>query len=217
MPPHPPTHPNQKVLSRKTGKPARLGVTLPREVGFRDFWYRRSRRGKILVVVVVGGLSIVLSISACGSDDEAATTATPETTRAEGETRTAQEEPPPDEAQGGECLKVPEEVVRGIETGLTTSGQGRLRNAWMVKSADPEGYLISADIQASGLEGDGDIATWSRTGSDINSGLIFAVDGVAREFSEWGAGANEGSPAADLRDAFRSSPAFEQSRECVAR
>lgn len=105
--------------------------------------------------------------------------------------------------------------MRGIADGLTTRGTGTLRDAWAVKSDDPEGYLISADIQAPGLEGEGDVATWSRSGADLNSGLIFAVDSVAREFSEWGAAINEGSPAADLRDAFRESAAYNASRECM--
>jgi hypothetical protein len=182
----------------------------------RDLWNRRSRRGKILLIVF--GVVIVFSIiGALGnSGDEEATTASPETTLAEGETATAQEEAPSEEAEAGECLTVPVEVVRGIEEGLTTGGVGTLRNARAVKSDDPEGFLISADIQAAGLEGDDDIATWSRTGSDINYGLIFAVDAVAREFSDWGAGINEVSPAADFRDAFQNSPAFQRSRDCVA-
>lgn len=144
-----------------------------------------------------------------------------ETTTASRDTTTSQEaapsDSPPEETEDGECLKVPVELVRGIQEGLTTSGgEGKLRNARAVKSADPEGYLISADIDAPGLEGDDDIATWSREGSDINSGLIFAVDAVAREFSDWGADINEPSPAADLREAFRNSPAFERSRDCVS-
>lgn len=182
----------------------------------RDFWNRRSRRGKILLVVVA--LLIVFSaIGALGdSGEEAGTTAAQETTPTERQTTTAQIEAPPNDAEAEGCLSVPAELVRGIEEGLTTNGEGSLRNARAVKSDDPEGYLISADIQAAGLEGDDDIATWSREGSDINSGLLFAVDSVAREFSDWGADINEPSPAADLRDAFRNSPAFERSRDCVA-
>jgi hypothetical protein len=119
----------------------------------RDFWNRRSRRGKILLVVV--GLLIVFSIIGALGDSgkEAATTAAQETTPAERDTTTAQTVAPPDDAEPDDCLVVPDELVRGIEEGLTTSGQGRLRNARAVRSDDPEGYLISADIQAAGARG----------------------------------------------------------------
>lgn len=177
-----------------------------------DFWNRRSRRGKI-VLVVVGGLIVFSIIGALSDSGEETNTVARETATAPRDTTTSQEEAPsdsPEEAEDGACLSVPGELVRGIEEGLDTFGDGTLRNARAVKSDDPEGYLISADIQAPGLLGDDDIATWSRTGSEINSGLLFAVDGLARELSDWGADINEGSPAADLRDAFHNSPAFQR-------
>lgn len=114
-------------------------------------------------MAVIGGLIVFSIIGALAdSGDEETNTVAREATTAPRDTSTSQEEEPSDspsdEEEDGECLSVPAEIVRGIEEGLTTSGQGTLRNARAVKSDDPEGYLISADIQASGLEGDDDIA-----------------------------------------------------------
>ena len=78
-------------------------------------------------------------------------------------------------------------------------------------------YLVSADIQAPGLEGDGDIATWAVTRSldAAEVGLIFAVDSVSKEFSTWGEAANPGSPVAEWISGLEEDDSFDKSRDCA--
>jgi hypothetical protein len=96
--------------------------------------------------------------------------------------------PPLPPSRDARCVNVPASVVRAIATGLTVEGGGSLRFAQAVKSSDfASVYFVSADIQGSGLEGSDDVGTWA-TNRLALGGLIFAVDGVAQEFSDWGHG-----------------------------
>jgi hypothetical protein len=97
---------------------------------------------------------------------------------------------------------VAKQLVRQIESGLTTDGKGRLRNeAFAVKSNDYEKvWMVAAEIDAPSLQGVGDVGVWG-TNEDpskkTSSGLIIRANGMAAEFSDWGAAAQDGS-AADL-------------------
>lgn len=87
------------------------------------------------------------------------------------------------------CLPVPQDIITSINQGLTIQGGGTFQNAQAVKSTDYKSvYFISGDLQGSGLEGDGDIATFARNGELDGSGMIIAVDAVANEFSDWADG-----------------------------
>jgi hypothetical protein len=181
--------------------------------------------GKVGIVVgaVVVALTFLAVLSSCGGDDtpdtEAAQTtpATEETTETTPATTAAEAD--------SDCLSVPRGMVAGIASGLTTSGRGRLRSAKAAVADTDEDfrgqkttvYLVSADIQAPGLEGDDDIATWSVTDSldPLEAGLIFAVDAVAKEFSTWGEAANPGSPVAERVSSLEDDDAFDTSRDCA--
>jgi hypothetical protein len=99
-----------------------------------------------------------------------------------------------DENAGGaaseRCENVPQGLVNAIASGLTVQGGGTLSHARAVKSDDyRKVYFISADIDGPGLEGSDDVGTWSKSGPvRVGDGLIFAVDAVANEFSDWGDG-----------------------------
>jgi hypothetical protein len=68
-----------------------------------------------------------------------------------------------DQGDGQTCRKAPGALVAAIEEGLTASGGGQLRRAYIVRSDDFEKvYMVAADIQGDGLEGDGDIGVWAR-------------------------------------------------------
>lgn len=115
------------------------------------------------IVVLVGA---VLGITGCGSSSSSS-------------------EAPSDTSR---CLDVPPSIVAAIEEGLTVTGGGSLRLAQAVRSDDfLRVYFISADIQGSGLTATDDVGTWS-TNKLENHGVIFAVDEMAKEFSEWGDG-----------------------------
>jgi hypothetical protein len=61
-----------------------------------------------------------------------------------------------------------------------------LSNMHVVKSDDFESvYFVSGMLRGQGL--DGEVATFA-TNADDGSGLTFAVDGIAQEFSDWGHG-----------------------------
>jgi hypothetical protein len=183
---------------------------------------RRSRKGEVGIVVVA--IAVVLTLpavlSACGGDDMSEGEGAQTTTQAAEESaETTTQEPESD------CLAVPRGTAGAIATGLTTSGRGKLRSAKAAladkdedfRGVDMQVYLVSADIQAPGLEGDGDIATWAVTRSldPTETGLILAVDSIAKEFSTWGEAANPGSPVADWVSSLEDDDGFDTSRDCA--
>jgi hypothetical protein len=85
------------------------------------------------------------------------------------------------------CVAVPPALLKRLERGLTVSGVGRLRRAKAVKSSDfIYLYMVAADIESPGLEGGDDIAVWSTNSLQSGAPIIFAVDGAARAYSQWG-------------------------------
>ena len=83
------------------------------------------------------------------------------------------------------CRRAPRNVLNRIEVGLQVPNGGKLRNAYVVRSADfKKMYIVAADIQGFGMEGKDDIGLWA-TNSLAEGGLTFAVDGFAQDFSDW--------------------------------
>jgi hypothetical protein len=85
------------------------------------------------------------------------------------------------------CERASRELLDAIATGLDVGGgESRLRNGYAVRSGVFEKvYMVAADIQGSGMEGPDDIGVWA-TNSPEAEGVIYAVDAVAQEFSDWG-------------------------------
>ena len=109
----------------------------------------------------------------------------------------------------GRCEKVSNALLNAIAEGLTVSGGGTLREGYAVKSNDfAKVYMVAADIQGTGMEGDGEVGVWATNSLD-GDGLIFAVDGFAKEFSDWGHG--------DTTDAHitQSSDGVDEAKECA--
>ena len=109
-------------------------------------------------------------------------------------------------AVGDRAIRKP----NAIATGLEVEGGAKLRNGFVVRSGDFEKvYVVAADIQGLGLEGGDDVGVWA-TNSPEAEGLIYAVDSVAQEFSDWG--------DADQTDAgiTESSDGVDQARSCAA-
>jgi hypothetical protein len=111
----------------------------------------------------------------------------------------------------GRCELVSSAVLNAIAEGLTVTGGGTLRNGYAVKSDDfSKVYMVAADIQGTGMEGDGEIGVWATNSLD-GAGLIFAVDSFAKEFSDWGHG--------DTTDAniTASSDGVAEAKECASK
>jgi len=146
---------------------------------------------------LLGALLIILIVAGCGGTTD---------------------EP---EAQAPEvvCSTPDPVVVSSIEQGLTMSGAGSLTGA---KSLDvppefqnsagwPE-IFVAADIDGPGMEGSDEIAVWA---TSDGYGPIWAIDEMAREFSDWGTGAQPGSEAREAQDLLRSSEAYDDVRDCA--
>jgi hypothetical protein len=111
----------------------------------------------------------------------------------------------------GRCEKVSSALLNAIAEGLTMSGGGTLREGYAVKSKDfSKVYMVAADIQGTEMEGDNEIGVWATNSLD-GSGLILAVDGLAKEFSDWGHG--------DTTDVniTQSSDGVSEAKECASR
>lgn len=155
---------------------------------------------RVLTVLLTAA---ALAVGACG--EEPAEEATPND-------RQKQAEATPDQAKSAKaaCEKASRKLLDAISTGLEVSGGGgRLSSGHIVKSADFEKvYMVAAEIDGPGLEDKGDVGVWA-TNSKSANGMVFAVDAVAQEFSDWGDG--------DKIDAQidRSSHGVAEAKECA--
>jgi hypothetical protein len=73
-------------------------------------------------------------------------------------------------------------------------------------------WYVSAVIRGPGLGSD-TVGTWATNSLEAGEGLIIAADSIAREFSDWGEAAAEGSPAAEVRGL--ENDGAQESRDCL--
>jgi hypothetical protein len=157
---------------------------------------------------IIASLSALLALAAagCGGDGGA-----PEA-EPEDEATTVEDAEP---AEDSRCLRVSAALKKGIATGLIVEYGGKLGKATAVRSEDFEKvWYVSAVIRGPGLGSD-TVGTWA-TNADPSgppSGLIIAADAIAREWSDWGAAAEEGSPAAEVRGL--ENDGAQESRDCL--
>lgn len=92
----------------------------------------------------------------------------------------------PGTAHAAKCKPVEPELVAAIEAGVKPGLT--LSNVYAVRSKSlAKGWMVSADLDGPGLAGPRDIATWAANKDEAPfTGLIFSVDAVAKEFSDWG-------------------------------
>ncbi|MBA2569297.1 MAG: hypothetical protein H0V11_08125 [Actinobacteria bacterium] len=164
---------------------------------------------------VLCGLAAIVAlgfISACSGGEEdrsAAEQATEERAQnQESATTTSAEQP------SAECKRVPAALVAAIQEGITVRG-AQLHNVYGVRSNDLEhAWYISGDLQGPGLDDNDDIATWAKSGDlKIGGGQLIASNAQARAFSDWGAEAQPGSPAAEA--ASMDNHGAQESQACV--
>jgi hypothetical protein len=147
------------------------------------------------------GVVCLLAVASCGGT---------ETADSDNRTESPQATGPPTTVPG-RCEKVSNAVLNAIAKGLTVTGGGTLRNGYAVKSDDfSKVYMVAADIEGTGMEGNGEVGVWATNSLD-GTGLIFAVDGLAKEFSDWGHG--------DTTDAniTLSSDGVDEAKECASK
>ena len=76
--------------------------------------------------------------------------------------------------------------MRAISTGV--KGSNTLRRGYIVRSNDfDKVFMVGAEIDGPSIKDRREVGVWA-TNSKTGNGLIFAVDGMAKEFSDWGAG-----------------------------
>lgn len=117
------------------------------------------------------------------------------------------------------CQPAPEALVAAIEEGLTVDGGGALEKARVVEVPEEkrngEGwpvYIVGSTITGPGM--DGVVGTWA---TDEEAGPIFALNTMAREFSDWGAAAQDGSAMAEIRDSLAGYDEASAVEDCAAR
>jgi hypothetical protein len=105
-------------------------------------------------------------------------------------------------AASAECVEPDPALVDGIAQGLTVEGGGDLGNAQAVEvpkdKRNDQGWpkiMVAAEITGPGMQGI--VGAWA---SGEMGGPIVALNPMAREFSDWGAAAQPGSRAAEIRD-----------------
>jgi hypothetical protein len=104
------------------------------------------------------------------------------------------------------CLDVPKDKIDGIATGLTVSGGGSLDSATAqaVKSNDYVNvYFIAAAIHGLSMGDNGQIGVWASNSLSLADGIIYAVGGMATEFSDWGDGGKTDFQLSLADDGFR--------------
>jgi hypothetical protein len=144
----------------------------------------RRACGSIVLVIAHG-------LTACGGDDD------------DGEpTETA----PVTAAAGSPCEPASSDVMTPIGNKLMPEGV-RASDGRYVRSEDYERmYFVSAELDGPGLEGGGDVATWATT-SVGGAEAIYAVDDLAKEYSDW--------RPADEVDVTIDDHGAQESRDCV--
>ncbi|HEU0052833.1 MAG TPA: hypothetical protein VFQ39_06635 [Longimicrobium sp.] len=97
-----------------------------------------------------------------------------------------------------ECLAVPRRMVAHLAGGL--NGEGKtIRLALAVRGVSPERpFLIAAELDGPGLEGDGDVAVWSANSLTLGDGTrVMAEDDLAAGHSGFDDARGGGGPDAD--------------------
>lgn len=130
-------------------------------------------------------------------------------------------EPTPEQSvAAAECQPAPPEVVEAVASGLTVQAGGSLESGVIVDIPpdlqNDQGFppfFFAARILGEGM-GTDTIGVWA-VGDVSGGGPIIALNTMAREFSDWGSAAQEGSQAAMNRDTMASYKQAQVAEDCV--
>ena len=149
-------------------------------------------------LVVVGVLIFMFAPVGANQENESETGVVPspvasiEPTPAPSSTPVATPQPTPAPSASApaadRCVAVSTKKLRNIATGLTVGGGGTLTNGFAVKSNDYEEVWFIAALIDGPRMGKGVVGIWASNRLDANDGLIFAIDALAEEFTDWGVG-----------------------------
>lgn len=99
------------------------------------------------------------------------------------------------------CQPAPAILLDSIAEGLTVNGGGDLRNGWTVHSNDfQKAYFVAAEITGSGMGGS--VGLWV-TNDPNNPTMLFSVNTMAKEFSQWGDGTKTDAAFSQADDGAR--------------
>jgi hypothetical protein len=178
--------------------------------------WRGSGNGRTLLKVLGGLVALVLLMSAVGliiGEDDTSVTSD----EATDPTRTSASETsvPP-----YPCRVAPADLVSAIASGLTVAGGGGLRDAFYVtpqaheqNSAGWPLAIVAAEITGGGMGGV--VGTWATGDPATVSGPVIALNGYAKEFSDWGAAAAQGSQADEVRSSLAQTDAAASAENCT--
>lgn len=183
-----------------------IGRSRPGPIGGRMM---NEERGKARLATVWIGLLLFVACTGGGTD---AGDREQEVAVRDEPSYTAQATP---ERELGDCIQISDEILATkFQDTLKESyrQQGaKLRDARAVKSEDRENiYYVSAEVDAPGLEGDGDYLTWATTSLEPYGGMTYSVDDPTVEFSTWGDGRQTRAELGDM-----SERGVRESRRCV--
>jgi len=106
------------------------------------------------------------------------------------------------------CVGVTAPLVQAIEAGLTVGGRGSLGDTAAVRSDYfSQVYFIAAEIRGQRMGDTVGIWASNSLGADGNPGLIHAVNGAAKEFSQFPAGSDSAANLTLSDDGARESEA----------
>lgn len=119
--------------------------------------------------------------------------------------RTGRADAPSAPVAAAACLAVPTALIDAINTGI--EGSAHISRAAAVRSDDFETlYFVAGELDGSeAIDGPGDIGVWVTNSLTAGGGLIFALDGYAHQFSDWGL----------ATQAKRSDHGYDESRGCL--
>ena len=149
-------------------------------------------------VQIVVGVVVAVAVFGGSSGDDESTTASGDDEVTSAPAVAGAEPDDSDDLPTRDCIPVPRVRMRGIETGLTVRGGSLRKEAFAVRSDDyKKVWMMAAELDAPGLEGIGDVAVWATNQDPTRTdeyGLTVRANGIAAEFSDWGAAARPGSP-----------------------
>ena len=103
-------------------------------------------------------------------------------------------------ARSADCMKVHPSMVDALQFGIKKKTKAQVvGKGFAVRSNDYDKvWMVAYELDGPGLEGPGDVAVWGTNGDPgepAGSGLILQANGLAEQFSVWGAAAGAGSDA----------------------